>query len=412
MRAWRKLLAAVAALVMSVFVLANLALYHMTVSEGGRPYRVEVNRLALLIQEEGSQRIDLSQCKYVEKVTEDDGGEDFYLSGSDYMIREIGGIKYRFDYAAKRDRPDTGAFLILNGALAAMTAAVTGILLYVRRKILRPFEGLTKVPFELSRGNLALPLREEKSRYFGKFLWGMDLLRESIEQQRQRELELQKEKKTLLLSLSHDIKTPLSTIKLYSQALSKNLYTDEEKRKEIAESINGKADEIEGYVAWIVTASREDFLSLDVKTGEFYLSALMGIIEGYYREKLELVKTELIVGKYQDRLLSGDPDRSAEVLQNVMENALKYGDGKCIELLFPESDEGVLIAVKNSGCTLDRDELPHIFDSFYRGSNSGNARGSGLGLYICRQLMHRMGGEIFAEIDGEHITVTAVFSKA
>lgn len=411
MRAWKRLFAAAAACILSVFILANLALYHRTVPEKGRPYRVEINRLALLIQESGPEGIDLSRCEYVKRVTEDDGREDFYLSDSDYVIRKIGGRLYRFDYAVKSGRPVTRAFLVLNGALAVMTAAVIAVLFYVRRKILKPFESLAGVPFELSRGNLALPVREEKSRFFGKFLWGMDLLRESIEQQRQRELELQKDKKTLLLSLSHDIKTPLSTIKLYSQALSKNLYTDEEKRKKIADSVNEKADEIEGYVARIVTASKEDFLSFDVENGEFYLSALIGNIESYYREKLGLVKTEFILGKYKDRLLSGDPDRSVEVLQNVMENALKYGDGRSIELLFPEDDEGVLIAVKNSGCTLDRDEMPHIFDSFYRGSNSGNARGSGLGLYICRQLMHRMGGEIFAEIEGEWITVTVVFSK-
>lgn len=412
MKAWKRLLAALAVLALTVFLLANLVLYSCTAPEKGRPYRVEVNRLALLMQEEGPAGIDLSQCAYVEKVTEDDGREDFYLSGSDYIIREINGKKYRFDYAVKESGPDIRIFLVLNGALAVMTAAVAGVLVYVRRKILRPFESLTRVPYELSRGNLALPVREDRSRFFGKFLWGMDLLRESIEQQRQRELELQKEKKTLLLSLSHDIKTPLSAIKLYSQALSRHLYPDAGKQKEIAESINEKADEIEGYVARIVTASREDFLSLDVEEGEFYLSALIGKIAGYYREKLELVKTEFIVGKYQDRLLSGDLDRSVEVLQNVMENALKYGDGRCIELLFPEDEEGVLAAVKNSGCTLDREELPHIFDSFYRGSNSGNVRGSGLGLYICRQLMHRMGGEIFAETDGEFITVTIVFSKA
>ncbi len=412
MKTWKKLLAAVAIFMLLVFVLANLALYYMTDPERGRPYRVEINRLALQMQEGGAEGIDLSRCEYVENIVEDVGGEDFYLSGSDYVIREIGGKRYRFDYTMKSNKPDSQTFYILNGALAVMTAAVMGVLLYVRRKILRPFESLTRVPFELSRGHLALPVREEKSRFFGKFLWGMDLLRESIEQQRQRELELQKEKKTLLLSLSHDIKTPLSTIKLYSQALSKNLYTDEGKQKEIAESINEKADEIEGYVARIVTASKEDFISFDVKICEFYLSALIGNIESYYREKLDLVKTEFILGKYQDRLLAGDPDRSVEVLQNVMENALKYGDGRRIELLFPEDDEGVLIAVKNGGCTLDRDEMPHIFDSFYRGSNSGNARGSGLGLYICRQLMHRMGGDIFAEIDGEYITVTVVFCKA
>jgi signal transduction histidine kinase len=103
--------------------------------------------------------------------------------------------------------------------------------------------------------------------------------------------------------------------------------------------------------------------------------------------------------------------RSVEVLQNVMENALKYGDGKQVELIFPEDDECVQIAVRNGGCTLGEDDLPHIFESFWRGANAENIRGSGLGLYICRQLMRRMNGEIFAKIDNDMITVTAVFAR-
>ena len=292
-----------------------------------------------------------------------------------------------------------------------MSAVVFGLLFYIRAKILLPFESLANVPYELARGNLALPVRESKSRFFGRFLWGVDLLRENIEQQRLRGLELQKEKKTLLLSLSHDIKTPLSAIKLYSKALSKNLYPDRKKQCEIAESINKKADEIEAYVTQIITASREDFLSFDVENGEFYLSDLIKNIAVYYREKLSLVKTELVIGKYSNCLVFGDFDRSVEVIQNVIENALKYGDGKRIEVLFPDDDEGVLVSVRNSGCTLEKSDLPHIFESFWRGANSEDIRGSGLGLYICRQLMHRMNGEIFAEVDGEDIAVTMVFGR-
>ena len=95
-----------------------------------------------------------------------------------------------------------------------------------------------------------------------------------------------------------------------------------------------------------------------------------------------------------------------------MENALKYGDGRRIELIFSEDDECVQIAVTNGGCTLGKDDLPHIFESFWRGANAENIRGSGLGLYICRQLMRKMNGEIFAEIDNGIITVTTVFARA
>lgn len=410
MSSFRKLLAAVLTLITAAFIAANLYLTISKTPEDGRPYRVEINRLALEIQEHGLEKTDLSQCKYVYHIAEN--GDGFYNSDSDYMIREINGILYRFDYNAGRHRDGLKLYFAVNIILTVMSAIILGILFYIRAKILRPFERLTDVPYELSRGNLTMPVKENKSRFFGKFLWGIDLLRENIEQQKQRELEQQKEKKTLLLSLSHDIKTPLSAIKLYARALSKNLYADPKKQREIADAINTKADEIEEYVSQIITASREDFLSLEVNNREFYLSELIENIAAFYSEKLSLIKTDFIVGEYKNCLLSGDPDRAVEVLQNIMENAVKYGDGKQIELLFPQDDEGLLIAIQNSGCTLDKADLPHIFESFWRGSNAQNVHGSGLGLYICRQLMHRMNGEIFAEIHGEFITVTTVWGKA
>lgn len=408
MKAWRTIFLTVIFLIAAGFLAANFLLSRNT-SEGGRPYRVEINRLALQIEQKGFECLDLSQCEYVFHVEK--YGGDFYDSTSDYAIRDIGGTLYRFDYSASANTADARTTVIINTILALMSVLVLGVLLYVRTKILLPFHRLTNIPYELSKGNLTPPVQENRNRFFGKFLWGVDLLRENIEEQKQRELELQKEKKTLLLSLSHDLRTPLSAIKLYAKALSKNLYSDAEKQKNIAEHINEKADEIEEYVSQIMTASREDFLSLDVKKGEFYLSDLVENIALYYSEKLALVQTGFAVGKYENCLLSGDIDRSIEVLQNIIENALKYGDGNRVELLFPQEENGAPISVRNSGCTLKSSDLPHIFESFWRGSNAGHISGSGLGLYICRQLMHRMDGEIFAEADDGCITVTVVFNK-
>lgn len=409
MRAFGKMIGIVSLCFILLFVCINFILLRWNLPGNGRPYRVEINRLALAIEENGLEKVDLSQYEYVYHI--EPFGEHFYDSDSDYSIREIGGNLYRFDYEVKDGTKPWQIILAVNIILGVVMAAVFAILFYIRAKILHPFERLSGVPYELSKGNLTIPVKENKSRFFGRFLWGIDLLRENMEQQKTRELELQKEKKTLLLSLSHDIKTPLSAIKLYAKALSKNLYPEAEKQREVAEKINEKADEIEDYVSQIISASREDFLSLTVDNSEFYLSDLIENIVSFYAEKLPLLKIEFSVGEYHNCLLFGDFDRSVEVLQNIMENALKYGDGKCVELLFPEDDEGVLISVRNSGCTLEKSDLPHIFESFWRGANAENVRGSGLGLYICRQLMHKMNGEIFAEIDGTFITVTAVFGR-
>lgn len=152
--------------------------------------------------------------------------------------------------------------------------------------------------------------------------------------------------------------------------------------------------------------------SINVQNGEFYLSELVVKIKSYYAQKLELIRTEFCMGDYSDCLINGDFDRSIEVIQNIIENAVKYGDGKSISVDFTEEDGCILITISNSGCTLEDTDLPHIFESFWRGANAEKEKGSGLGLYICRQLMHKMNGEIFAEIKSETMYVTAVFVKA
>lgn len=410
MKAFNKIFVAVIAMIILIFAVFNLLFASSDNTDSGRPYRVEINRLVFEIEQSGFDSVDMSGCEYVTHIEK--YRDKFYDSDSDYTIREINGVLYRFDYTTDMESDKSSVMLMVNIILGILSAMIIGVLIFIRIKILLPFENLTNVPYELSKGNLTCPIKEDKSRFFGRFIWGVDLLRENMEQQKQRELDLQRDKKMLLLSLSHDIKTPLSAIKLYSKALSKGLYDGREKQIEIAESINTKADEIESYVLQIITASREDFLSLEVEMGEFYLSELISKIKLYYTEKLRLIRTDFFVGSYMDRLLKGDLDRSVEVLQNVMENAIKYGDGKSIDIQISEEDGCLLITVRNSGCILSENELPHIFESFWRGENAENEKGSGLGLYICRQLMHKMNGEIFAEIKDGFISVSMVFSKA
>lgn len=397
------------AAVILLFAVANGILLQNN-ADSGRPYLVEISRLTWEIEADSAAMPDLTHCEFVTAVSK--YGENFYNSPSDYVIREINGELYRFDYSIDSGADRTNLSLTVNVILGAMATLIVAVLFYIKLNILAPFEQLMHVPHALSKGTLAIPIKETKNRFFGKFIWGLDLLRENMEQQKERELHLQRDKKMLLLSLSHDIKTPLSAIKLYAKALSKGLYTDKEKQLEAAQSIDAKADEIEHYVTQIVTASREDFLSFDVTMGEFYLSELVEKIKLYYTEKLALIKTDFSVSEYGNFLICGDLDRSVEVIQNIMENAIKYGDGKKISILLSEEDGCALVTVRNSGCNLPDTDLPHMFESFWRGANAEKEKGSGLGLYICRQLMRKMNGEAFAEILDGDMCVTAIFEKA
>lgn len=413
MKGFDKIFAAALLVIALMFTAANIYLLSAKKGSGGRPYRVEANRIAGEIEEKGFERIDLSDYIYITGVEQYSGDAKIFFedTDSDYLVKQIGSETYRFDYIYHPETRQKYLVGTVNVILAVTSMTVIALLIFIRRKILKPFEVLRDVPYELSKGNLTVPIKESKSRFFGRFVWGVDLLRENMEQQKERELCLQRDKKTLVLSISHDIKTPLSAVKLYAKALSKGLYTDESRRMEIAERINAKADEIEGFVSQIIKASNEDFLNLEVTQGEFYLSELVDKIAVYYKEKLELIKIRFSVGPYTNCILKGDPDRGVEVLQNLIENAVKYGDGRIIRIEFAKEEDCQLVTVQNSGCTLPETELAHIFDSFWRGSNTGNNKGRGLGLYICRQLMRKMDGEVFAGIRGDLMCVTAVFQK-
>ena len=412
MKSYNKICTVIIIILASIFVICNILQFGLDEKSQGRTYRVEANRILNQIRQEGFKQLDLSQYKTITAVYPmTENSDDFFQTESDYLIREMDGTLYRIEYNFNEDVLNTKLKLFINGALGVMAALVLFSLLYVRQKIIKPFEQMKEVPYELSKGNLTVPIKENKSKFFGKFVWGVDMLRETMEEQKQHELDLQKEKKTLILSISHDIKTPLSAIKLYASAISKGLYEGKERQTEIAKNINAKADEIEQFVSEIIKASNEDFLNLQVRTGEFYLSEAIENIKVYYSEKLALARTDFVINDYDNCMLKGDCDRFIEVLQNVMENAIKYGDGHNIEISFSEEEDCRLVQIKNTGCTLAATEVPHIFDSFWRGSNAGSNSGSGLGLYICRQLMHKMDGEIFAEVDGTEMCVTVVGRK-
>lgn len=380
-------------------VLLNVLLCRQRAHHDGM-YRVEAKRIADELRETGSYHPE----RYPH-ITGVYSGENLFHSDAHYVIIEADGTLYRAEYTTGDSRY---LFWTVNGILGALFLLTAGLLLYFRQHIILPFGRLNTVPQELARGNLAAPIREEKSRFFGKFTWGVNLLREKIEEDRQRELTMQRDKKLLLLSLSHDIKTPLSAIKLNAKALAKGLYKDEEKRRNAAESINTRADEIEHFVREITKAASEDFMNFEVKEGEVFLSEIITKLSARYGPQLAMSGTEFSVQQYEDCILACDPDRLAECLQNLVENAIKYGDGRSIELSFDKMDGCELITVSNTGCSLDAKELPQIFESFHRGSNAAHVRGNGLGLYICKRLMSLMGGEVYADIRDGRFLVTLV----
>lgn len=413
-------------IILILFVVIAISEYSMTQNfdDAENIYKVEISRVERQLHE-GELNPDLSGYETILSVTSydekpsntdntganEEGTSDFYNSENAYVIRNIDGNLYRIEYEVDKTKVHRDSIHRMNVILVFVVIMMLLIMAYIYFVIIRNFYKLADYPYQLAKGNLTIPLKENRNHYFGKFIWGLDMLREKLELEKQKNLEFQKEKNLFLLSLSHDTKTPLSAIKLYAAAMKKNLYKDAEKQKEIAIKIDEKSDEIEGYISKIISSSGDDFMNFEVNNSEFYLSNVIKDIENYYRDKFEEVGTSFVIGDYCDILVYGDQGRFVEVMQNLMENAIKYGDGVEVRIDFADEDGARLITVSNTGCDLPEQEMEHIFDSFYRGSNVGNRQGSGLGLYICKKLMSKMKGDIFAEMNENVMKVTLVCTK-
>jgi signal transduction histidine kinase len=386
-------------------------------------YKVEINRIYLgLVQGIPFTEPDLSSCEFIKSVsflpetlsTSNEDIEGFYKSanGMEYEIKPwYDGDKLlgylRFNYISGKG--DNSFLLKLELVLFMFAVSLVLILLYIRNSILKPFNTLSEMPYELSKGNFKEDMKESKDRYFGKFVWGLNLLRENLDYHKIKELKLQKEKKLLLISISHDIQTPLNTIKLYAKAIAEEIYHTNEKKILAAKQIQEKSLEIESFVRELIKTSTEDVLDIEVLDGEFYLKDLVDKVVLTYKEKCSLKMIDFVVEDYNNKLVKGDLNRAFEVVGNILENAFKYGDGKEIKISFYEEDYCQLIKIFNTGDVVNQNEFNHIFDSFYRASNSEGKQGNGLGLYICKCIMKKMDGEVFAEYEREGMSFILVF---
>lgn len=416
----------IVAAVLLLWLIIAVGVFYFATGESRKEdmnYKVEINQImtGLVNQTESAAtgqswkdrvaQVDLSGLQYVKSVSflpaETDSEQpvqlhDFFRNHNGvhsviYPISSGESVKgyVRFDYVT-----DTGSRRMLWAAMGGMlmVGLVTlTVLWYVRMKVIKPFHVISSMPYEMAKGNLAVEPQESKSRFFGKFVWGLGMLRDALYVSKNKALELEKEKKLMILSVSHDIKIPLSAIKLYARALREGICESEAQRGDMAAQIEKHAGEIDEFVKKIVSTASEEIIEIEVADTEFYLRDYVNKIKEYYEPRCRLMMTQFHIGAYENKLLKGDMDCAFEVVENLMENAFKYGDGRLISLSFREEDYCQIVEIFSTGTPVLDKELPHLFDSFYRGSNARDRSGNGLGLYIGRQIMLKMKGDIFAQ---------------
>lgn len=257
----------------------------------------------------------------------------------------------------------------------------------LQRVIFKPFQKLQDFASHIAAGKLDSPLKMDRQHLFGAFTESFDIMREELHAARQREIKANESKKELVAALSHDIKTPVTSIKLISELLLATV-TEEQLQLKL-HSIYDKAEQINHLVTDMFHATLEELGELRVTVSEEPSTCLTQIIQSAdYFDRITMEQVP-------ECLILIDPLRLEQVINNIISNSYKYAD-TAISIFFQLSEDSLLLNIKDFGLGVREEELPKIFLKFYRGKDEKVQKqsGSGLGLSISKYLMNQMGGEI------------------
>lgn len=281
--------------------------------------------------------------------------------------------------------------LAVAAVMLLQTAATTGYVIYLRKILVRPFHKLKDFAQRVAGGNLDVPLEMDRQNVFGAFTESFDLMRSELKRARLAEAQANAAKKELVAELSHDIKTPVASIKAASEvglALA-----DSDRLRDNYTQIIRKADQINTLVTNLFNATLEELEQLSVTPGDMESGELAQMLENAdYLHRSAVPAASAI----PPCLLCADRLRLQQVLDNIYANSYKYA-GTDIMLAITRESSRIVIAIEDFGGGVSPQELPFLKEKFRRGSNTGDVEGAGLGLYISDYFMRKMGGKLTVE---------------
>ncbi|NHN30864.1 sensor histidine kinase [Paenibacillus agricola] len=321
--------------------------------------------------------------------------------GSVFLVTDISFFeKYAIRYA-----------LLLLLSLFLILVLTNGLLTYlVSRSIIRPLRSLKQAAEHIGEGNLDYEVTTHSKDELGELSLAFEQMRRRLKDSVELQLQYEDNRKELLSNISHDLKTPVTSIKGYVEG--------------ILDGVAG-ADKLDKYLQTIYTKT----VDMDRMIDELFLFSKLDLGKlPFYFEEVELVPyLEDLVGEAQFDMekkavtltlelaqasrsikVKADREKLKRVLTNIWENAVKYADKEqtVIQVKLQEQEQHMVLEIADNGQGIPAEALPLIFDRFYRADPSRNMAtgGSGLGLAIAKQIILGHDGTIRAESEEGHGT--------
>ncbi len=295
--------------------------------------------------------------------------------------------KVIFDSGATKGLEDIKKDYAVSFAVIALVqiAVVCCWYIYMNRTVVKPFKRMLFFATRVAEGNLDIPLEMDRSHVFGEFTEAFDIMRSELKKARIAEKKANDDKKEMVAKLSHDIKTPVASIKSSSE-IGREI-TNEERVAELFDVINKKSDQLKALTDNLFTSSVGDIVEIEVSPSMQESETVATLIKNadYLGKAYAFDMPECSV--YMDRL------RLQQVFDNIFMNSYKYADTP-IHVSTALSGDYLVIRIADEGPGVSEGELPLLKEKFKRGSNVSDRDGAGLGLYLADCFCNKMDGKL------------------
>ncbi|MCM3618085.1 HAMP domain-containing histidine kinase [Sutcliffiella horikoshii] len=290
---------------------------------------------------------------------------------------------------------------------------------FVAKSIIDPLQKLKKSAHEISTGNLDTKIEIKGTKdELNDLAKEFEIMRKKLKEANDLQKQYEENQKELIASISHDLKTPLTSIKGYIRGIADGVANTPEKMDRYINTIEKNADNMESMISELLLYSKLDLPNVPYEKKKLELTS-------YFEDFMEDLKYNISKQNFNLKLefdpnhsytVMADRDKFNRVISNIVQNSINYmdKDNKEIKITLKSKANEVLIEIKDNGAGVSVEDIPYLFDRFYRTDVSRNSKsgGSGLGLAIVKKVIEGHGGSVWARGDiGQGLSIFLTVKK-